>query len=152
MNPLYESYEKYAEINFCSNKLIGGVQPITVEDGILPLEIYKGKKNRPLLWVRAITQDSDGKKNGLYIVEENKPKFNKIEVNSSKGRILIKFQGKDVIDIRQVGNNSVDVWMINLTAIGLNIVGDVGGLYIGSQVFKNNVVEGGAGSAFIALR
>ncbi|MDR7114266.1 hypothetical protein [Caulobacter sp. BE254] len=134
-------YAPYSEVNFCSNKLtnvrflieIAGSHPILIGQGAVPY-----------VWVRAPADKSFSK--WTPAIERNaalSPQFvvtvsNGIPSISSAAVVEIFAFGKRIIRIVRSSKTSIDIDMVDLTPIGINMIGDKNGLRVGGMSFSKS--------------
>ena len=134
----YENYEIYDCLTVCSNQLINTTNILETSSGWIPLAIRKGKC--PRVWLSApITFDSEN--NPIEIIElivNSELKNNRIEFVNTEYGFQIKIDENIIVEAGNHDGNNIEITKIDLSTFGLNIKGDIDGLYVGSMTMSRN--------------
>lgn len=138
---LPDGYKPLYELNICSNKLKDGANLLAIGE-VIPLLIGKGKT--PQVWLLAISDVSSNK--FIPIVVQNVSKFSSIEVTERKGKGEVTISGPEgiILTVKKTSSGSAKISNLNLSSLGISIQGKNSVLSVGSSVFKNNSITGGA--------
>ena len=136
-NNIPEEYQSFEKLTFCSNILIG-VRAIFKVGENEPLIIGKGLK-LPAIWLKTKTKDDTW----ISVVERSISLHSQIKIinDMDKNTTIIKTGTITILKAMQVGSNCI-VEELNLTPIGLNIIGDSHALKVGESVFEGNTFKG----------
>ena len=137
-------YIAFDSLLFCSNKLNGGVNIISINDA-LPLLIGKGDK--PLVWIQALENEKTS--SFRLVVEASIPTDSRVRVYEEDGVLIVEAKRTTVLAVRVTGESSAEVERVDLRPFGINVHGAKAGLTVGTSTFARNTVNGG--TAFIAL-
>jgi len=133
---LPKEYTPYHSLNICSNIATNYQVPIGANN-FAPLLVGKGKE--PLIWV-AISNPENSEE-WKYLVSKNKslhPNI-KVEVDKEKNSVCIKAGNDTLLLVTSQNNDSAQIELLDLRAIGLNIVGDHKSLKIGNNTMTGNM-------------
>lgn len=138
---LPDGYKPLYELNICSNKLKKGADLLAIGE-VIPLLIGKGKI--PQVWLLAISDVSSDK--FIPIVVQNVSKFSSIKVTERKEKGEVTISGPEgiILTVKKTGNSSATISNLNLSSLGISIQGKSNVLSVGSSVFTNNSITGGA--------
>ena len=138
LDNLPKKFQPYQNLKICSNTLIGGGYLASIGE-ILPLVIGKGKS--PLIWLQALNEIEN--KKFILIVEESVSKYPNVILTESLGVLSISVQGKQILSIKTINEDSAEVEFLDLRPIGLNLYGNKDTLNIGNSEFSGNSMSGG---------
>lgn len=136
-NELPKGHVPYGLLNFCSNKLRGGVSVLS-DQGVLPLVIGKGPK--PQIWIQAI-EGGEGSRKYVLLVDASISRSPLVRVEEVGSEIVVSINGETILRIEQTGDDEAVVSEIDLRAIGFNVRGNLSELKVGSSTFSNNTIS-----------
>lgn len=138
VNNLPKSYTPYDTLVVCSNKLIGGVNVVAIDD-VLPLLIGRGFK--PKIWLQAIARPDQ--RDFVTIVEESISKHPAVKIYEENDVIRVEVSGVLVLAVKPTGENSAEVETLDFRPLGLNMYGTSASLTVGGSTFSQNTMSGG---------
>lgn len=133
---LPKEYTPYHSLDICSNIATNYQIPIGANN-FAPLLVGKGEE--PLIWV-AISNPKNTEE-WKYLVSMNKslhPNI-KVEVDKEKCSVCIKAGNDTLLLVTSKNKDSARIELLDLRAIGLNIVGDSKALRIGGNTMSGNM-------------
>lgn len=133
----YNNYELYDCLTICSNQLIGTTN-ILKSSAWIPLSIRKGL--RPRVWLSmAIDFDSQGKPTKcLDLIVNSEVKNSRVHFINSIHGFQIKIEGNIVVEAGNHDGKNIEIIEMDLSSIGLDVKGDVHGLYLGGTTMSRN--------------
>lgn len=131
-----EVYTPYKNLTICSNKLINGRVQVTI-GSLIPFLVGKGTP--PKIWLYIMPEDFSGK--AMTAVSSNRKVFDELSVLATTSRTTITFSDKVLIDVDEIDEDTAVIVSVDLRPMGTNIHGNTEGLYIGDQIFKENVFQ-----------
>jgi len=137
-NNLPKSYVPYETLVVCSNTLSGGGHIVAAGE-ILPVLVGKGEK--PQVWLQALLNPE--KNEFITIVEASISKHQAVKVIEENCVININVGGTDVLSVQVTGENSAEVFMLDLRPLGINLFGNKSELKVGNSTFSGNSFSGG---------
>lgn len=131
-----EGYERYNEIDICSNRMIN--MNIFKYDYIFPLLIGKGE--RPLIWLSIRKPETF---TWVYIIYKNISYSDDIKIDTSieLTTVIKDIEDKKLIEVIQVSESKVSINAIDLRPFGYNVFCENEKLTIGQYNFSRNTVE-----------
>ena len=128
----------YEELIVCSNTMIQGKVPIRIKDQY-PVLIGKGEAT-PLIW---LTGTKDGKEWQPLVVKNVSLNENIAVDFFQDGKSLIIFSGSTIIihAVRMSDRKAV-IDSLDLRPIGFNFHGNKSGLFIGTNLYSGNILQG----------
>jgi hypothetical protein len=132
---LPKDYVPFGELILCSNSFINGFVPIEIS-GHIPFLIGNGEY--PTIWIsKPASKDGSIWKD---VVIQNKTPDNNISIIFSEKEKLVNISIGSIILIqaKKISNDKAEVMNIDLRPLGLNIYGDIHGLYVATNLFSNN--------------
>lgn len=130
-------YEPYEKVKICSNYL-GGETFILAVDDVLPILVGKG--NKPQIWIQAISDVAT--KSFVQLVEASIPLFPFVRVIAEDGVISVIFNGQKIISMQPQDDGVIDIFQMDFSPIGFNIVGDSNHLRAGGIEFSSSTFSG----------
>ncbi|MEI2514475.1 hypothetical protein [Acinetobacter soli] len=132
-------YSELQTLNLCSNKIIGGGFPFSLNGG-LPLIVGSG--TTPNIWLQAVNNSNS--KDLILLVDKNISTVKEISVTKPEnGVIEVYFKNQiKILRVKSTGSNTAVVSVLDLRPIGLNIFGNQSELKIGGSSFSTNTVQG----------
>lgn len=130
---LPEDYMPFPEIVICSNKLINGTIPITISKHI---PFLVGFGDIPLIWISGpVSKDGS-----LWreIVAKNQPIDDRANIIEEDNNISILYDNNIIINVIKLSDNKAEILYLDLRPIGLDIFGDINGLFISKSNLFNN--------------
>lgn len=137
LSELPNAYRPYKRIQICSNIIEGGGVLAVIGD-VPPILIGGGES--PMIWIQAPT-DPEGK-NYVELMKASVPFHKAISVVSDVGALTVFASGVKILYIVYSDLDSASVEYLDLAPIGLNIHGDLEGLYVGGVTFSTNTFSG----------
>ena len=137
LSDLPSAYRPYQKIQICSNIFKGGGVLAVIDD--VPI-ILIGCGESPMIWIQAPT-DPEGK-SYVELMKASVPYHKAISVVSDVGALTVFASGIKIIYVAFSDSNNVSVEYLDLAPIGLNIHGDLKGLYVGGMTFSTNTISG----------
>ena len=137
LSKLPNSYRPYKKLKICSNVIEGG-GVLAVMGKVPPLLIGSGES--PMIWIQA-PADPKGK-NFAELMKGSIPSHKAINVVSDGGALTVFAAGVKIFYIVQTDVDNASVEYLDLRPIGLNIHGDLKGLYVGGVTFSTSTFSG----------
>ncbi|WP_172148021.1 hypothetical protein [Pseudomonas tumuqii] len=137
-NNLPKSYRPYESLVVCSNTINGGGHIAAIGE-TLPLIIGKGEK--PQIWLQALNNSET--KEFLSVVENSVSKHPAVEVKEISGSVVVTIQGKLVLSVKAISDDSAIVDELDMRPIGLNLFGNSSSMTVGGSTFSRNSMSGG---------
>lgn len=133
----YDDYELYDCLTVCSNQLIETTNILKSSEWI-PLSIRKGLI--PRVWLSmAVDFDSQGKPTKyLDLIVNSEIKDSRVYFIDSIHGFQIKIEDNIVVEAGNHDGENIEIIKMDLRAIGLNVTGDVHGLYLGGTTMSRN--------------
>ena len=129
-------YAPYRELQFCSNRFVN--TPIAIEvDGHPPVLVgVEGLR----VWLSAPPGPS--KHAWTPVVVDGKAQVPGVKVRrTSQGAVEVIADRTKVVEVRELDADTAAVTWLDLRPLGLNVHGDAGALWIGTNQFSSNRVE-----------
>ena len=136
---LPNEYQPFNTLNICSNIATNYQVPIGAKN-YAPLLIGKGVI--PLVWIAVNNPDNTEK--WRYLVSMNKslhPDI-KVEVNEAECTVVIVAGTDTLLKVKANSPDNAEIISLDLRPIGLNIVGNSGGLQVGGSSLTGNMFSG----------
>jgi len=135
---LPKSYTAYETLIVCSNTLSGGGYILAIGD-VLPILVGKGEK--PQVWLQALS--TPDKNEFVTIVEASISKHQAVKVFEDSGALNIHVGGTNVLSVRVTGEDSAEVFLLDLRPLGIKLHGNNSELVVGNSTFSGNFFAGG---------
>lgn len=134
----YEDYETYDCLTVCSNQLINTTNILVTQSGWIPLSIRKGKC--PRVWLSApLIHDSQGNPTEIIeLIVNSEIRNSRVEFVNTIHGFQIKIGEHIVVEAGNHDGKNIEIIEMDLSAIGLNIKGDVNGLHVGGMTMSRN--------------
>jgi hypothetical protein len=134
---LPKSYTPYKTLVVCSNTLSGGGNILAIGE-VLPVLVGKGEK--PQVWLQALSNPD--KNEFITIVEASISKHQAVKVFEDSDALNIHVGGTNVLSVRVIGDDSAEVFSLDLRPLGINLHGNNSVLKVGNSTFSRNSFAG----------
>ena len=132
---LPEDYEPFKELVICSNSFINGYIPINIS-GHIPFLVGKGEY--PTVWISG-PASKDGSLWKDIVIKNKTPDDNISIIFSEKDKLVnISIGSAILIQVKKISDERAEIISIDFRLLGLNIYGDINGLYVATNLFQNN--------------
>ncbi|MCG7853344.1 MAG: hypothetical protein MIO92_12550 [Methanosarcinaceae archaeon] len=133
---LPSEYVPFETMNICGNLLINGKVPITIQ-GRYPFLVGKG--DVPMIWLNTTRDGKEWNK----VVEYNISLTNDISVNYFADGKSVLILGRNAIIVQAIkkSETTLEVPILDLRPLGFDFHGNKAGIYIGTNLFANNVFQ-----------
>ena len=135
---LPKSYSPYETLVVCSNTLSGRGHLLAIGE-VLPVLVGKGEK--PQVWLQALSNPD--KSEFVIIVEASISKHQAVKVFEDSGALNIHVGGTNVLSVRVTGEDSAEIFFLDLRPFGINLHGNNSELKVGNSTFIRNSFAGG---------
>lgn len=142
-----KDYKPYPELNFCSNKILGGGHIFSFNK-ILPLLIGQGRT--PAIWIQAISKPNGEEFVPIIYNSQSVHPIASVENNIEKNETIIYVKKKKILHVKSISEEFAIVDFIDFHQIGFNIRGTdknlaLGGMQLSKNTFQNVSVAFGLG-------
>lgn len=133
---LPNEYIPFETMNICGNVLINGKAPIRTQ-GRFPFLVGKGEV--PIIWLNMTKDGKEWKR----VVEKNNSFTLSVSINYFDDGKTVLIIGYDTIIIQAIKQTetTVEVPILDLRPLGYDFHGNRAGIYIGTNLFANNVFQ-----------
>jgi len=132
---LPEDYKPFEQLVICSNSFINGYIPINIS-GHIPFLVGKGEY--PEIWL-SMPSSKDGTTWKEVVINNQPVDKNLSIIFSEKDKLInISIGSAILIQVKKTSDERAEIISIDLRPLGLNIYGDINGLYVATNLFQNN--------------